>query len=81
MIQALVEIVCYFVAELLAYAFVRVFLCVAIAACIGLVICWFVPDRALRPSIVGVAVVVGFIGGIGWEVLGPRKADRHDDRT
>jgi Na+/melibiose symporter-like transporter len=77
----LVEIVGYVIAELLAYAFVRVFLCVALAACIGLVICWFVPHRELRPSIVGVAVAVGFVGGIGWEVLGARKADTHDDRT
>lgn len=80
MIAALLEIAVYVFTELLAYAFARLFLCVAGSFFVAVVICWFVQDRTAQGAIVVFGVIAGFIFGVIWEVLSRRDLPTGVDR-
>jgi membrane protein implicated in regulation of membrane protease activity len=72
MISSLCEVILEIVAEMLGYAFVRTFLCLAGSVCLAVAICWFVPDQTLHLTIAAVVAIAGLILGVIWEVRAAR---------
>ena len=80
MIHLLFELVVYVFLELFGHIFVRLVLCVVVSVFVAVAICCFIPDKALRVSIIALAVVLGLIFGALWELLALKNNKTGDNR-